>query len=185
MVDLFTSLEPEQRRELLREYGSLAALDVLIETGTNEGRTPLALMNSFRELHTIELDDVLYARAVTIFEPYLNVRCHHGDSRDVLPEVLASIDKPALVWLDGHYSGPGTAHGIESSPIREELRILFEDGRPHVILVDDARIFGGGPEHDLYPHYEPYPTLQWVRQYARAHKYSYTLQNDIIRLFPS
>lgn len=185
MVDRFGSLEPEGRRELLRAYGQFCSLHVLIETGTNEGLTPFALMNSFRELHTIELDDQLYARAVNMFAPYLNVRCHHGDSRDVLPDVLASIDEPALVWLDGHYSGPGTAHGVESSPIREELRILFEDGRTHVILVDDARIFDGGPEHELYPHYELYPSLQWVKEYANEHDYSYTLENDIIRLLPS
>lgn len=182
MVDLFTSLEPEDRRALLDTYGKSYGLNVLIETGTNEGKTPLALQGSFQQIYTIELDPDLFWHAKVMFAHQANVECLHGDSTDVLPEVLARLTEPALVWLDGHYSGPGTAHGTKSSPIREELRILFEDGRPHVILVDDARIFGGGPEHTLYPHYKSYPSLRWVQKFTEAHDYSFVLQDDIMRL---
>jgi hypothetical protein len=181
----FKSLEPDERRSLLREYGKLCGKSIFIETGTNQGLTPLALVDAFDQLFTIELDDVLYANAVQMFASYPHVHPLHGDSTYVLPEVLSRVEDSALVWLDGHYSGPGTAHGEESSPIREELRILFEDGRPHVILVDDARIFGGGPEHTMYPHYEPYPSLEWVEQYANEHNYTYYLSEDIVRLLPS
>lgn len=181
----FASLEPEDRRELLREYGRTCGRRIFIETGTNQGLTPLALVSSFDQLFTIELDDALFSRARDMFAGYPNVHCLHGDSTYMLPEVLARIEEPALVWLDGHYSGPGTAHGEQSSPIREELRILFEDKRPHVILVDDARIFGGGPEHTLYPHYEPYPELGWVQSFAQEHDYTYYLDRDIMRLLPS
>lgn len=180
----FTSLEPEARRDLLRTYGEMYGLDVLVETGTNEGKTPLALKDSFADVYTIELDPLLHSCAVSLFADTPNVTCVHGDSAHVLPGVLAEFDGPALVWLDGHYSGPGTAHGPDSSPIRDELRILFDDGRKHVILVDDARIFDGGPEHLLYDHYLEYPSLDWVEDFAIDHGYDYCLQDDIIRLTP-
>jgi hypothetical protein len=184
-VTAFISLEPEARRELLRSFGAIYDLNILVETGTNEGKTPLALQNSFAEIYTIELHPGLYADAVSLFANTVNVTCVHGDSAQVLPWVLALFDGPALVWLDGHHSGPGTAHGRDSSPIRDELRILFEDGRKHVILVDDARIFDGGPEHLLYDHYLDYPSLQWVEVYAAEFGYRYVLEDDIIRLTPT
>lgn len=183
-MNRFTSLEPEDRRVLLGELGAKYGLDVFIETGTNQGLTPLALKDSFGQLYTIELDPTLHQRAQRMFRGITNVECLQGDSTDVLPAVLDKIDGPALVWLDGHYSGPGTAHGAESTPVREELAILFGDGRPHIILVDDARIFDGGPEHELYPHYATYPPLKWVADYAFEHDYDYELRDDIIRLVP-
>lgn len=180
----FTSLEPEDRRELLRFIGHDRKLNVLVETGTNQGFTPLALQPYFAKIFTIELDDSLFRRAQQMFEVFENIECLHGDSTDVLPLVLERLTGPALFWLDGHYSGPGTGHGAKSSPICEELRILFEDDRPHVILVDDARIFDGGPEHTLYPHYLEYPSLAWVENYAQEFGYDYLLRDDIIRLTP-
>lgn len=183
-MTLFTSHEPEERRELLRWFGHDYKLNIFIETGTNQGKTPLALHPYFGQLYTIELDWELYQEAQQLFAETDNVQCWFGDSTIVLPKVLAEIAEPALVWLDGHYSGPGTAHGEKSSPICEELEILFADGRPHVILVDDARIFDGGPEHTLYPHYLEYPSLDWVEALAIEHGYHYTLLDDIIRLTP-
>lgn len=180
----FTSLEPEARRELLRFVGHDRKLNVLVETGTNQGMTPLALQPYFQKIFTIELDESLFLRAQQMLASFENIECLHGDSTDVLPQVLARIDEPALFWLDGHYSGPGTGHGIKSSPICEELCILFEDGRPHVILIDDARIFDGGTEHTLYPHYLEYPSLEWIEGYAGRFGYEYLLRDDIIRLTP-
>lgn len=181
-MDLF--LPAEQRREILKQYGQDYGLDVFIETGTNEGQTPWALKDLFRCLFTIELSDDLFHYAVSMFRPYPHVTCLHGDSSVVLPQVLAMIDAPALVWLDGHYSGPGTAHGTLSTPIEKELTILFTDERAHVILVDDARIFKGEAEHDLHDHYTDYPSLQWIEDLAHDHDYDYLMKDDIVRLTP-
>lgn len=179
--DLF--LQAEERRHILSKYGKEWGLNVFIETGTNRGETPEALMHQFRDLYTIELDKRMWQIACGLFEG-TNVRCLYGDSAEVLPQILQEITEPALVWLDGHYSGPGTAHGTISTPIRDELKILLSDGRPHVILVDDARIFEGGPEHNMYDHYAAYPSLEWVEEYARSFGYDFILQDDIMRLTP-
>jgi hypothetical protein len=180
----FQSLEPEDRRQALFEAAKKYGLDILVETGTNQGLTPAALHSVFDRIFTIEIYQPLYDAAKKMLSKYPNVTCFRGDSTDVLPLILGKIDKPALFWLDGHYSGPGTGHGTESTPIREELEIIFKDGRPHVIYVDDARIFGGGPEENLYEHYETYPTLKWVEEYADENGYDYKLWTDIIRLTP-
>lgn len=172
------------RREILQDYGNRYGLKVFIETGTNEGDTPWALKGSFRNLFTIELDEHLHAVAARRFARHRHVVCVQGDSATVLPKVLGMFKGPALVWLDGHYSGPGTAHGEISTPIREELTTLFADGRPHIILVDDARIFEGQPEHEMYDHYATYPSLEWIEELAHEHEYDYAMSDDIVRLTP-
>lgn len=183
-MSAFNSLEPEDRRELIREFGKTFKLNVLVETGTNEGKTPLALMDAFDTIYTIELYEPLWRNAFELFTDHNVVRCLLGDSTDILPDILAELDQPALFWLDGHYSGPGTGHGVKSSPICEELTLILEDANDHVVLVDDARIFDGGPEHELYPHYLEYPALGWVEQFADDHGYDYWLEDDIMRITP-
>jgi glycosyltransferase involved in cell wall biosynthesis len=177
-------LPAEERREILREFGKVWGLDVLIETGTNQGLTPLALRDSFQHIYTIELSPDLHYAAAAMLAPYPNIHCVLGDSSERLPDILSEINQSSLVWLDGHYSGPGTAYGQVSTPIRDELRILMNDSHKHVILVDDARIFEGGPEHDMYDHYASYPSLTWVEEIAAVHGYLYCLEDDIIRLTP-
>lgn len=181
-MDLFMSAEA--RREVLKNYGQLYHLHVFIETGTNQGTTPWVLKDLFTKLYTIELHNGMWAAAVTMFADYPQVKCLYGDSALILPQILNEIDEAALVWLDGHYCGEGTAHAELSTPIRDELRILLQDQLPHVILVDDARVFEGGPEHDMYEHYADYPSLQWVEELAKKYGYSYELRDDIIRLVP-
>lgn len=178
------TLPAEERRAVLREYGKKHKLQKLVETGTNRGETPWALKNDFAQIFTVELDESMWCAAVNKFENVYNVHCLHGDSMAVLPNLLQQLESRALFWLDGHFSGPGTAHGAESSPIRQELQAVLEDKLKHVILVDDARCFEGGCEHTFYDHYLTYPSLRWVQQLAEEHGYKYLLQDDIIRLTP-
>lgn len=179
------SLEPDDRRRVLRDYGQRYNLRTFIETGTNRGDTPWFLKHNFEKLYTIELSDDLYEAAVDRFRDAPQIQAVHGDSTDRLPEILASFDGPALVWLDGHHSGPGTAHGNLDTPIVQELGALFADGRKHVILIDDARIFEGQPEHFEYPHYGDYPSCEWVEEQARAHGFEFEMSDDIMRLTPA
>ena len=52
-----------------------------------------------------------------------------------------------------------------------------------VILVDDARIFGGGAEEGLEG-YTGYPTIDWVSQIAADNGFIFKLEDDIMRLYP-
>lgn len=177
-------MSAEQRREVLSWYGRQYKMNIFIESGTNDGGTPWRLKDEFKDLYTIELARDLWAAARQRFMMYPQVHCMFGDSTTVLKDILEAIDEPALLWLDGHYSGGCTAHGDLDTPVRQELEMLFEDGRRHVILVDDARIFIGGPEHFDEPHYHDYPSLKWVEEVANENGYDFLLKDDIMRLTP-
>jgi hypothetical protein len=120
-------------------------LRILIETGTFEGEMARKCRRAFQSIVTIELSQSLAQTAKERLAPYRNIRVVQGDSATRLPEILAGIHEPALFWLDGHYSGAGTAQGERETPLEEELRSIAEHGVPgHVVLVDDARLLGTG-----------------------------------------
>lgn len=174
-------LPPEQRRQILREYGQRFALRVFIETGTNDGGTPWELKDDFDVLYTIELGEKPYREAVQKFKDYPQVSCLFGDSAAVLPGVLFIIDQAALIWLDGHWSGGDTARGSQDTPVLAELEAIFATGRDHVVLVDDARLFEGMPLHDEQP---GWPHIDEVRKLAGENGYFFELEDDIVRLVP-
>jgi SAM-dependent methyltransferase len=129
---------------LAREHGAR----VLVETGTYQGDMVAATLDAFDAIHTIELDASLHAAAARRFASAPHVRCLQGDSGRVLPQILSSLGEPALFWLDGHWSGGMTARGDLDTPVLEELRhVLAHPVRGHVLLVDDARLFGTDPAY--------------------------------------
>ena len=143
----------------------------LIETGTYYGDMVWANISKFDRIVSIELSDKLYIKARDRFSNlYPNVELYHGDSTDILPEIMKTLKDPAIFWLDGHYSKGVTARGKKDTPIREELSCILSHHLKHVILIDDARCFGQGD----------YPALEEIKQMAI--NYEYTLINDIIRL---
>lgn len=174
-------LSAEERRLVLREYGRRFGLKVFIETGTNDGGTPMALKDDFVRLVTIELGEKSWREAVEKFKPYPKVFCLQGDSAVVLPGVLADTTEPALIWLDGHFSGGDTARGSQDTPVLDELQAIFSTGVPHVVLVDDARLFEGMPLHDEQPNW---PGIDEVRKLAEANGYQFEVFDDIVRLIP-
>jgi hypothetical protein len=167
------------KHEILRDHADRYGLHTLVETGTFRGGTIEALRDRFARIYSIELDDALYARARTRFAGVPHVTILHGDSAAMLPTVLAKLREPALFWLDGHYSGPGTAKAAgHETPIMEEIRaVLAHPGAGHVILVDDARVFGTWPD---------YPSVDEFRQLVTAERpdLDFTVEHDIIRITP-
>lgn len=133
------------KRAFLRKYARAHGLRVFVETGTLYGDTLAALRGDFDELHSIELGDELYAAAAARFAGDQGITVWHGDSGELLARVLAQIDAPALFWLDGHYSGQGTARGREDTPVRRELEHIARHPlrERHHIIIDDLRYFSG------------------------------------------
>ena len=182
-------LPAEERRLILRQYGKKFGLNIFIETGTNNGDTPWFLQDDFNELHTIELGKAQFLAARERFRHVPQVTCYHGDSTTQLAAVLSEITEPALIWLDGHYSGPGTASGTQNCPAMDEIRAIIADGRPHVVLVDDARCFYGGQHNPIggnpmYDHYSTWDSLENVQALAESGGYTFVIKDDIIRLTP-
>jgi hypothetical protein len=70
------------------------------------------------------------------------VRVHEGDRAAVLPRILATLDAPALFWLDAHPSTDRTARG-GPKPLRSEIAaIAAHPAAGHVVLIDDLQCIG-------------------------------------------
>ena len=131
-----------RKHRLLRAAGAERGLRVLVETGTYMGETAWALRRDFDRIETIELEPTLARLARVRFARTPQVRVHEGDSATVLAEILATLDEPALFWLDAH---PSTDRTASSGPIPllAELTAIGEHRvRDHTILVDDMKYLG-------------------------------------------
>jgi len=130
------------KQKVVREYGERFSLKTLVETGTYYGEMVAAMKRRFDRIYSIEFAPELAERAQRKFatEPQIKIFC--GDSRAILPEVLAQINAPALFWLDGGYF---IWSGKESDQQRlsAELDMILTHRFPHIVLLDDARGLSG------------------------------------------
>jgi hypothetical protein len=165
------------KKEAVLDYGRQFGLDTLIETGTYHGLMLWATRKTYREIHTVELDDALFARAKRIFSRFPNVHLWHGDSGTLLKDLSARVQRPAVFFLDAHIAGPGTSMTALETPIMQELETVFSRKYDDVILIDDARYFDG--THD-------YPRLEEVAAFVRERRprYQMNVEDDIIRITP-
>lgn len=121
---------------------------VFVETGTYFGDTVAAIKDMYSNVISIEVDEALYKKACIRFAADKNVHIVHGDCARELPAILASLNEPAVFWLDGHYSGGETGKGEIEDPILISLKqIAASPIRGHVIFIDDARTFDGREGH--------------------------------------
>lgn len=161
---------------VVADYGRRFNTSVLIETGTYNGHMVMAMLDRFREIHSIELDATLCANAQHQFSRHRHVHIWQGSSDQVLPLVLQKVDQSCLFWLDAHYSGGKTAKSDLSTPIMRELDFILNHpcSMRHVLLIDDARCFNG--EDD-------YPTLVQVRDLilGKYPDWCFEVRDDIIR----
>ena len=108
--------------------------------------------------------------------PYPHINILRGDSSKVLPIILSKIDKPALFWLDGHYSAGITAKGDLNTPILKELKLILNHKiKKNIILIDDARCFVGKDD---------YPTIAELESFVKKinPNLSFKNEDDIIRI---
>jgi hypothetical protein len=147
-------------------------LQNFVETGTFMGDMLEELKNNFKYLYSIELFTPLYKRAVKIFKNNKNIKILNGDSGILIKNVIRSLDKPTLFWLDAHYSGSGTAKSNLDTPIEKELEIISQFNKSHVIVIDDARLFNGNDD---------YPKLSKLKETYKS-RYTISVIHDMIVL---
>jgi hypothetical protein len=167
---------PHRKRAMVRDAIERFRPAVFIETGTYRGDTLAVVRPLVRRSISIELDPTLHMYAVRRFRMHQDVTVLLGDSAALLPQVLAELEEPALLWLDGHYSGGSTA-GAGAAPIMRELEAALSSAHPHVALVDDIRLFDGT---------DGYPTLAEVLELVAARRPAWTtaVSEDILRIHP-
>lgn len=166
------------KQEILKGYALEYNLPILVETGTYMGEMVEALRESFERVYSIELSEKFARRARRYFRARKNVNILQGDSGDVIGDLMKEIDRPALFWLDGHWSADETARGNKSTPVMEELgHILHAKDLRHVILIDDARAFGV---------LEDYPSMDELKAFVLSLRVNVKIvsEDDIIRILP-
>ena len=167
------------KQRTLLEYAATHNLQIFVETGTFLGDMIEAMRGSFESLFSIELDNALCNMAKSRFRRRDHIQIVNGDSAKVLGDIVRSIDRPALFWLDGHYSGGVTARGLKDTPVLEELKIILDaPDRGHVIIIDDARCFGKDCD---------YPTIEALGLLVGSMRdnMTVTVRDDMIRVTPA
>lgn len=163
------------KQAVIEEYRKHFGIRVLVETGTYYGDMVMALKESFDRIYSIELGMDLWSGAVKRFQAWPHIEILQGESGKVLVQLMQRIDSPVLFWLDGHYSSGVTALGDKVCPIFQELDAIFSNtSAPHVLLIDDARLFEGDGD---------YPSIQELEQYVRGKDpgYKMKIEDDVIR----
>jgi hypothetical protein len=152
-------------------------MNIFIETGTYYGDMISAVKERFKRIYSIELNDRLYVLAKKRFANFEHMSLRHGNSQDVLSDVLTEVGEPCLFWLDAHYSGGITAKGEIETPIVKELSIISKhEIKNHVILIDDARCFNGT---NHYPDLENFKRI--LGNLFPAHVVC--VEDDVIKVF--
>ncbi|ORB72137.1 hypothetical protein [Mycobacterium scrofulaceum] len=149
-----------KRRHLLRILNARKHR-IFVEAGTYKGETAAYFMRHADQVISVELHDGLFAEAKRRFAKNPNVTLIHGDSLVEIPKIVANCSGPPLVFLDGHFSGAGTAEGAEMEPAESTLRRLADVAPAGTtVVIDDLRMFGSG--------LMGYPQLDAITAAARA-----------------
>ncbi len=165
--------------DLIRSIAREKGIKVFFETGTYLGNTVFGVKDAFDEVYSVELSRDLAALARERFSGDRHVHIINSDSAAALGDFLRRLDRPAIFWLDAHYSAGITAKGKVQTPVRDELRaILSHSVKRHCILIDDVKDFNGNND---------YPTvaevLQMVREYGHD-AYEVRVEGEVFRIDP-
>jgi hypothetical protein len=163
----------------LEHYAQVHNLRVFVETGTALGDMIARMRRLVDRVYSIELDQKLFQRAQRRFGHDAGVMLLCGDSGLLLQEIMTKVDRPALFWLDAHYMGEETVRGANDTPIIRELDIIFSaPDLKHVIVIDDARLFGVD---------KAYPTVAELQSFVEHRRpgAKVTVADDMIRIVPA
>ena len=128
-----------------------------VETGTGIGEVVRSVceIDQNINIHTIEIIEEIYNKNKISLSYLDNVNWHLGQSSDVLPDIVPSLQGSTLFWMDAHFPGAdfGLAeYGDEKNidkrlPLKSELEIIIKnkDVSNDVFIIDDLRIYEDGP----------------------------------------
>lgn len=170
--------------KLAAELRDALGLRRAVETGTFRGDGARTLATLFGEVVTIELSEQLSAEASVALADEPTVRVLHGNSADLLDDLVDS-GKPTFFWLDGHWSGGETVGSEAQCPVLAELAAISVGHPDDCVLIDDARFFAASPPAPFDPSQWPTLTnlLDTVRDGWPAHHV--TLVKDVVVAVPS
>lgn len=177
------SIDPE----IIRALKQALPLKYFVETGTFEGETVEQVKLMFEEVHSIELAEDYYSKAVERFGNDSRVNLYCGSSEVVLKSLHPRFASEAtLYWLDAHWCVADKTAGYQSQcPLLQELDAIQALNPHSVILIDDARLFLCPPPH-------PHEVTQWPsfdaiikKLYSLSSAHEVMVLNDVILYYPS
>jgi hypothetical protein len=164
------------KQKVVREYADRFGLTTLVETGTYYGEMVAAMRRRFDRIYSIEFVPELAARAQRKFAAHRHIRIFCGDSRTLMPEVLALLHEPALFWLDAGYYGWVGKQG-DQQRLSAELEMILSHPFAHIVLLDDAHGLTGIDGQLSVGDVERYVAEKFPGREVRV-------EHDIIRITP-
>jgi len=136
-----------------------------------------AMRRRFDQIYSVEFDSALAHRAQKKFSLWRHIHILEGDSQRVVPDLLQSLDRPALFWLDAGYYGWAGLQGNKQRLTSELEAVLVHRIQNHVILMDDARGLNGQ---------NGAPTVEQLKQRIEAEfaGRNVEMKHDILRITP-
>lgn len=119
-------------------------INTIIETGTYQGATTLEFAKMAPIVHTIEINNEWYQKALGRLKDCKNVRTHLGNSVQLLPGILKDVEQPVAFFIDSHW--------YEDLPLKRELEIIAEAKLTDPIVIVHDCLVPGHPElgYDVY-----------------------------------
>ena len=167
-------------RRLRDEY----QLQYFVETGTHVGHTIRLVSGEFKRIISLEISPEYVQLARETCKGQANVTIFQADSSKWLLEALALLSEPALIWLDAHW-GPDLGYSrpkLGECPVMAELAQIAQDGRAHVVMIDDARLFLGTPPAPHNP--RQWPTFAALESGWLQSSHDIYIEEDVIVLTP-
>lgn len=125
-------------------------IKTFVETGTLYGDgVDFALESGFERIISIEINKELVDCAREKYRNEPRVTILHGNSPDVLSELLPTIKEPILFWLDAHFPGcdanlasyKDELDAAKRVPLELELKCISSRNTKDVIICDDLWIY--------------------------------------------
>ena len=177
MGKIYAGIHPKIALELRNKFH----LKYFVETGTNKGKSAHWASKNFKYVYTIELNEDFYFEAIKRYFKN-NITFILGDSRSNLSSILTKLPRPALFWLDAHWHSTKYSKSTKGEcPLLDELDIIVNDKKDHVLMIDDARYFLNPPPK---PHVaKEWPTFLQIEGRLN-NKYATTIRDDVIIAIP-
>ncbi|MDX1642966.1 MAG: hypothetical protein R3244_01270, partial [Thermoanaerobaculia bacterium] len=125
----------QARRRMVESLCATIPFTDAVETGSYRGDSTGFLARGIPgTLFTIELQPFDYGFSKARYLLVRSVRCLRGDSRVVLPTLIAGSEGPWLLYLDAHWN--------EELPLIEEIDCIGKAGIAAVLVIDDFEVPG-------------------------------------------
>src|SRR5262249_4457002 len=120
--------------DLVLSLRSTFEVKTFVEGGTYEGGTALWAGSQFDTVYSIEKSESYCEAARTKYKHLTNIQFMLGDTRDLIPEILAHLAEPAIFWLDSHWCGAESYGAEDECPLIEEISAINQSQLNHFLL---------------------------------------------------